>query len=351
MYEQLISLAAAIKDGGTGIQSIFASDFKTPSDWQRFIRNHFKLPPKIKNLCPLWQSPTPMNNQLAFQALFIASWVVFPFEKGSFMLRLDQDVFELAKASLAHLDKRISSHLSKKGWSAALGFNFLIGYQELLIQVEDDLLFLKPEGHPLKGFKNTLIHFYSWGVKSVTGAGITANPSLQILAKNGGIITPRAAENYSKAYQSLLAYMKLTGTLITIRAVAEALLGTSYQKALKYQNKRPTIRANWLKRFLKINPYFHTLRNYPNHSTLGTHLTNATLINTLQNIIGFAKDELPQISQFKQLVLAAEEDIKQICKSLKKDTEYTGGLRYFEEVRLSQQDIDEGLAVFEKLLK
>jgi hypothetical protein len=126
------------------------------------------------------------------------------------------------------LQSRISSHLSKRGASAHDGWDFLQGYRELLIQIEGEkagspYLFLKCEGHPLDGTISTLKHGLSWVVKSMTGAGQTASPALNNLAKNSTTVELRAAENFSKTFKKLHKQLGLSGKEVTVGEVVDEL--------------------------------------------------------------------------------------------------------------------------------
>lgn len=105
--------------------------------------------------------------------------------------------------------KRIgSSHLSKVGYSAREGWNFLKHYHELLIQCEETLgrpyLFLKAEGHTT-GPSGIVPHLVSWAHKKWYGEGKTVSPDLNELAlKSPELVSRRAAENYAVGYKALL---------------------------------------------------------------------------------------------------------------------------------------------------
>ncbi|MBV9763819.1 MAG: hypothetical protein JOZ48_03155 [Acidobacteriaceae bacterium] len=173
-----------------------------------------------------------------FQALYIASWIHHPTEKGSYMIKLNptqagnvRQAYDQLLAAGA-LQSRVSSHLSKTGASAHQGWNFLNGYGELLVQIEGEAagnpyLFLKSEGHPLTGVSGTAKHVHSWYVKTKTGKGITASPALNEWAKASTLIEERAAENYSPEYKAFLKQLGFKGTLTTV----EDVVSTLYQRA------------------------------------------------------------------------------------------------------------------------
>jgi hypothetical protein len=172
-----------------------------------------------------------------FQALYVACWIFHPVEKGSYMIQLSpqrlanvREAYDRLLAS-GDLTARISSHLSKEGASAHKGWAFLKGYEELLVQIEGEgtgspYLFLKCEGHALTGFGlSTILHGASWVKKSLTGSGATANPALKRLAGNTANVEARAAENFSTSYKKVLKRLGLSGKMVTVGEMLEAMHG------------------------------------------------------------------------------------------------------------------------------
>lgn len=71
-----------------------------------------------------------------FHALYIACWIFYPVEKGTFMIPLTAQQRKNVKSGYQNLDPRWTSPLHKHGRSAAKGWKFLKGYGELLVQME-----------------------------------------------------------------------------------------------------------------------------------------------------------------------------------------------------------------------
>lgn len=212
------------------VRSVFGPEFHTARGWTDFLDRNIPIG-SVETL--LGRTPGFWQRE-SFQALYITCWIFHPVEKGSYMIRLTAG--EYANVSGAYqslvasgeLQTRISSHLSKRGASAHEGWSFLQGYGELLVQLEGPALgpkylFLKCEGHALSGAISTLKHGMSWVVKSVTGAGQTASPALNNLAKNSTSIESRAAENFGKTYKKLHKKLGLSGKEVTVGEVVDSL--------------------------------------------------------------------------------------------------------------------------------
>jgi len=213
------------------VRTVFTDDFQTSRQWKMFLDRYIpagNVLSLLNRVGSFWE----MEN---FQALYIAAWIYHPVEKGSYMLKLEsarqyanvREAYDRLMRS-GELQPRISSHLSKKGASAHEGWNFLRGYKELLIQLEGEqggspYLFLKCEGHPMEGVVSTAKHVFSWGVKTVTGAGATASAALHDLATDSSNVELRAAENFGGAYKSLLKELKLEGKRVTVADVVDRL--------------------------------------------------------------------------------------------------------------------------------
>ncbi len=174
-------------------------------------------------------------NTGTFQALFTAAWLEHPTEKGSYMVDLSSlsssQRNEVKQAAADNLKKRKSSHLSGAGLSASKNFEVLKGYKELLVQVETNqgkpYLFLKAEG-ATTGIKGFIPHARGYISKVRTGEGLVSSSELRKLAQNEpGMIEPRAAENYSKAYGSVLKNLGLKGNRVSTQEMAKALFETT----------------------------------------------------------------------------------------------------------------------------
>ena len=217
------------------VAEVFCDAFQSPAGWNKMLDN---MPGRsvefMLNRKGSWWT------RECFQALYVACWIHHPVEKGSYMIQLTPAHYANVKEAYTRLmssgalQKRISSHLSKKGASAHEGWAFLRGYGELLVQVEGETtnapaLFLKCEGHALeKGISiSTILHGASWVVKEITGAGATASEALKQWASFSDTVEGRAAENFSNTYKKLMKQLGLSGTRTTVEQVVEAL----YRKA------------------------------------------------------------------------------------------------------------------------
>ena len=196
------------------VTSVFGPGFQTPQGWADFLDRN--IPARdidtLLNRTPgFWQREN-------FQALYVACWIFHPVEKGSYMLQLKPAHYGNVKGAYVRLvqsgelQKRTSSHLSKKGASAHEGWDFLQGYKELLVQLEGETtsapyLFLKCEGHPMAGAISTLKHALSFVVQLIMYATPVVYPAS---------IVP-------EQWQTLYAVNPMVGVIEGFRA---ALLGT-----------------------------------------------------------------------------------------------------------------------------
>ena len=210
-------LIDAIRTGDPEIMQLFAEPFDHANKWVAYLAEHFSGPgddlsvEKILNLEERWHS-------VRFQALYVACWIYHPLEKGSFMIQLTPQQTANAEFSAGKLTWRKSSHLSGTSRSARGGtdFQFIRGYGELLVLLQDNYLFLKMEGHAA----SSPSHLKSWVTKIRTGAGETANPHLNALSADPrwGILQ-RGAENYSTTYKALLKALGFSGKTVTFAQV------------------------------------------------------------------------------------------------------------------------------------
>jgi hypothetical protein len=211
------------------LAQIFGEDFQTPQGWGNMLKN---LPGGVE--LTLHRSGMSWT-RLRFQALYVACWIHHPVEKGSYMIALSPVQLLNVKEAYDRLIKsgelqsRVSSHLSKKGASGHKDWDFLNGYEELLIQIEGQTsvapsLFLKCEGHALSGITGTVMHLASWIQKNLTGSGMTASQALNEWASYSNDVEGRAAENFSKGYKKLLKQLGLSGAMVTVEQAVEALL-------------------------------------------------------------------------------------------------------------------------------
>jgi hypothetical protein len=264
-------------------------------------------------------------NALArFQALYVACWIYYPVEKGTYMIDVT-DPKDVAKG-WATLPDRWSSHLSGKGRTAGEGFKFLQGYSELLVQIEGNWLFLKAEGHGAKDLK----HLASYFTKLKTGAGNTQSEALKRLAKEQKKlgITPRAAENYGKAYEKLLQKkFSLKGKQVDIRTAVKAMIDKCKKDDLSEYDK--------------------LLKDAQLPTDDLSKMTNRAIGSLIVNvIIPFAKGLSK--SKFGAMVQDAQDDLKGIADKLCEDENIglTMTPRFFQELRLTAAELDTGLGAF-----
>ena len=210
------------------LMEVFGDDFQTVNGWLAMLANLGAF-----NVMEALDRPAGSWTREKFQAVYVSCWIHHPLEKGSYMLKLSDGNPPAVQAYQAllgtgDLQRRISSHLSGQGASAHEGWAFLRGYGELLLQIEQqggsNYLFLKCEGHPMTGIGETVLHGFSYAVKTLTGRGATANKELKRWAKDDGVmVEPRAAENFSGAYPDLLKRLQLTDRNTTVRDVIQGL--------------------------------------------------------------------------------------------------------------------------------
>src|SRR5262249_19693357 len=204
---------------------IFHHEFQSIAGWTRFLDRELN-----QGVAHLLNSPYLQGWSVrSFQALYIACWIHHPVEKGSYMINLGglnpahRD--RINQAVVRNCVGRLSSHLSKSGYSAAKGWSFLKGYRELLVQVEWSggcHLFLKSEGYLALDPR----HWFSFANKDETGEGLTCSKALRDFAKiDNGLVDRRAAENFSPVYKELVEGLgfKHHKALVPIRSVMKAL--------------------------------------------------------------------------------------------------------------------------------
>ncbi len=302
---------------------------------------------------PLRNGATGVINQMAsgtsgslslFHSLYIACWIHRPVEKGSYMISLEPwspNRLTGIRAAYENLGKRWSSHLSETGRSAGQGFRFLRGYHELLVQIETDrrtntpYLFLKAEGHSAA----SLAHIFSFVTKYFTGKGNTQNRFLNSYAESGRLpIVARAAENYSKAYEALLSNLGIVGKVVSVDLVIPSILDKLERKTSLADET--AVWANW-----KANRAAGKAADF----------TSKKLAQLIKDVI------LPTISKANlgngrhvTILREARGDLARLADDLLKDAENCDMLpaqRYFQEIRLSAQMVDNSLISFQSDLK
>jgi hypothetical protein len=203
------------------VHELFGQNFQTLAQWRLYLQNELgnNVTARLAGALPSW-------SVTSFQALYVACWVHHPVEKGTFMINIShlsaaqQQV--IRQAYETHLTGRKSSHLSGAGRSASRGWDFLNGYRELLVQLEDTAgqlhLFLKAEGHTT-ALDQVIPHLQSWWHKKKTGEGLEASAFLHATAKAYPQVEARAAENYGTGYKALVKLLGLSGRQQTVRDV------------------------------------------------------------------------------------------------------------------------------------
>lgn len=324
----LEALASAIRDGDAEVKEIFQAGFKTSNQWRTYIQNSFGAPPDVNSLLT---DPAQWANKAAslqsFQALFVACWIWYPVEKGSYMISLPGN--QNIQNGRNTLDKRWSSHVSEtNARSAGTGFQFLQGYRELLVQIEGNFLFLKAEGHPA----NDMAHVSSYFTKVSTGAGNTASVALNNLARQRADlgIAPRAAENYGKAYEALLKKFKLTGKQTDVRTAVDSMIAKCRKDDL------PAFQA------------LLTQAGLPTDTTETYRYTNRAVGHLLTEVIIPFASRLSDKSKFKKAVHKAEDDLVGIAEKMWQDHDWRVTLtpRLFQELRLRPENLNTGLQAF-----
>ncbi len=232
-----LALATAIDNRNGQVLQVFKPPFDTREGWYVFLHNYMyrtggtaakfvdagsftpdMAPPSTGFVPDLFRNQDSRARKHdcrgRLQELYIACWTTFPIEKGTFMIRLDPGQLAMARSMLGTLPTRGSSHLEGNwrggGYSAGgKTFQFMEGYDELLVQIHENELMLKMEGHQVG-----LAHVKSYFEKAKTGAGLTASAQLHELATQGGLgITARAAENFGKPYEALVEKLGFSGKI------------------------------------------------------------------------------------------------------------------------------------------
>ena len=299
---------------------IFGPRFQTLREWRAFLRTNLVDGKVSEQLA----APSTRWSVKSFQALYVACWIYHPMEKGSFMLDLvslnNAARKVLEEACRKHCHFRISSHLSRLGWSASKGWNFLAGYHELLIQYEKTkgrpYLFLKAEGHAMTNLSGAIAHYRSWRHKAKHGVGLIASQPLADLAKTNDLVEERAAENFGKGYGKLLSVLGLSGKKVTIREMVEALF-------VKTGFRSPHD-STWL---------------IASNSELGRAIEEYC---ARASVVGSGGLRFRMAGRISEVMIS---DLKDIACTLKRDgTRYTN--RVFQEIRASPKDVDSSLQAF-----
>jgi hypothetical protein len=330
----LRTLAEAIRDDEPEVMRIFSDEFARGADWHRFMDSYGE-PPDLEGILTEetgWDDkPTCLRR---FQTIYIACWIYHPLEKGTFMLSLHGAKSNVERGYQT-LDRRWSSHLSKQARSAGEGFTFLKGYNELLVQIEGDFLFLKAEGQRASGagIVSSARHLGGWVRKSVTGVGNTASRELNdlVVTRPDLGIRQRSAENYGKKYEALLKHLDLHGPLITIRLALDELIEECLQS------------ADGAASFLTLLGENGFDRNLVN--TQG--LTHRDMGRLLRNVVRPFMLQSPE-TRLRKLIRHADNEIDGLIECLLSDLELldSRSSRYFHEVRTSPSNVTDALRDF-----
>jgi hypothetical protein len=299
---------------------IFSKGFQSEQDFARFLKVELggSVAAKLKEPASNWSVTT-------FHALFVASWLNQPTEKGTYMIDLShlppEQVAEVRKAYEQNLYSRPSSHLDGGGRSGSKGFKFLKGYKELLVQMPEietkPYLLLKAEGHST-GLSGVIPHMLAWGQKIMTGEGRLRSPELHALAHNEtGLVERRAAENFSKQYASLLKQLGLSGKTVTVHEMA----GKLFEKT---GHVPPQV--DQLDEFLK-------------------EATNAQLGTALKSFCSSLSDQHGARDAEAWITNEMLDELDKIAASLLSDPQGQRG-RVFREIYAKPEDLDRTIGAF-----
>jgi hypothetical protein len=309
------------------VRKVFGPDFQTPQSWTTFLGRYIPaldVDRLLNRTSGFWEREN-------FQALYIVCWIFHPVEKGSYMIQLSPAQHANVQGAFTQLiqsgglQARISSHLSKQGASAHEGWGFLQGYHELLIQIEganagSPYLFLKCEGHALDGIKSTFMHGKSWVTKTLTGAGDTASPALNNLAKNSTTVELRAAENFGKSFKKVQKKLGLSGKEVTIAEVVNGL----WQKC-----------------------GFRT--GLPAQVTANTHALGNAMLGG-QGIIAVLRKEKAALKKHGiDFDAKLEQELTELAERMKA-TAVAHPMQHYHEVRMTPLELTQSLAVFTDLV-
>jgi hypothetical protein len=326
MVDQLIYFIAR---DAPWLNQVFEPPFHTSAGWLNALAN--RLGGGASGVCArLAREPGTAE---PFQTLFIACWIHRPVEKGSYMIPIPNNLLDGVGRAVNALPTRWSSHLSEaNARSAGTNYNFLKGYQELLVQVETDrvtrtpYLFLKSEGHGAMSFA----HISSFIQKVRTGAGNTQSEALHRLAElpDWGI-TARAAENFSKGYEGLLSNVGIKGKVVDAAQAIPAICNKLSQK-VPLQNA--SIWNQWLARRAMAPD------RAPSNLGLAT-LVDSVILPTLDQAQGVEGKHLKALRK-------AREDLREIARALRDDAQGIEDVyvpRFFGEIRVTLDALDQSV--------
>jgi hypothetical protein len=351
------ALAAGIKQQRPELLAVFAPPFQSVAHWSDYITRTFgRDQPSVDSVLA-----KPELAVTDFHALYIACWIHYPVEKGSYMLKLSETQREHVKAGYAKLGLRLSSHLEGHGRSAGAGWTFLKGYEELLVQLEgggknspgeEKYLFLKSEGHPMV----SVGHMKSWAHKAKAGKGLTASDGLHQLATSSAFdIHERAAENFENSYKAFLKYLGIYDAQKKMTTV-QAAVASWYALMTKLMNMVPSCKSELSDRLQKAGIPIDL------QASAAGKLDNVSLAKLINDVLlpvskamhakNFDNDDrtpTDELLEFGTQVQSASTALSGIAHHLADDASLTGDAhvtRFFEEVRVAPASLDISLAIF-----
>lgn len=351
-------LANGIVNGASWVGDVFTDRFQKAGQWTDYLLARFGGALSVNTILNRGDGWSAVD----FQALYIACWTFYPLEKGSYMIPLTATQRVNVKSGYQTLGVRPTSHLHGHGRSAARGWSFLKGYEELLVQLEgggkhspeiSPHLFLKAEGHTAA----SIGHLWSYIVKVRTGQGAVANAALERLAKAQGQmgldlgIAERAAENYSNAYKVLLQAMELGGKTVSVHEA----VSNMYIQCHRAMTQKPSLTPSLTSLVGKAN-----LQPAMAANGVGG-MDNADVAKMIEQVIlpfgqaatgaSFSAAGLPS---FFVALNAAAGDLRQVATQLRADAARTGQdrtLRYFQEIVVAPAALDAGLDAAYQMLR
>lgn len=358
-----IAIARGIKAKNPELLPIFSPQFQTAWQWKTYFRERFGHPiPSVTRI--LGQADGLRTED--FHALYIACWLHFPVAKGSYMIRLSPAQRVQVKRGYERLGLRVSSHFEGHGRSAARGWAFLTGYDELLVQMEGggknapgpvSYLFLKCEGHTVYHVG----HFTSWLYKIKHGTGKVASPQLEALAANHSFgITPRAAENFDNSYLRLLRDSGVYDARKKMTRIADTAAALHSKMAELIRGHLPRSQSLLRNRLLQcqLPPELRPegIRGLPN-AHLAAYLTDVLIpmahelrSRNFDNDQHFPSDE---VLLFAESICAAAGSLTEIADRLAEDAALSGddsAERNFAEIRIAPATLDRSLLLFHREL-
>ncbi len=352
-------LANGLISGATWVNDIFMPEFRKPKQWCNYMLTHFGGSLSVGNII---NRSTPWSVE-DFHALYIACWIFFPVEKGSYMITLNDQQRANVKVGYNKLGLRKTSHLHGHGRSAGKGWAFLKGYTELLVQMEgggkhsaeiDAHLFLKCEGHPAVSLGHALSYFE----KLRKGHGAVANAALQNLARQQAALglgtgpdlglTERAAENYSKPYQELLKSMSLSGDTVTVQDAVVEMYNQCRQVTAPVN---PTLQQAVAAAGLMAPMAESGLGGLDNDDV--AKMIEQVLLPFAKAAAGTVGGQV-KLAKVLNALVAAEPDLKTVAGHLKADAQRTGksrSVRYFQEVVVSPHALDSAIDAAYQMLR